>query len=215
MSGTGPGHPRFCVLLGPDYAGKSSVLSAFARQSVPWRLLSLDDAFTAPEHALIGRLRRELVKEVAAHPGRWSAEFLTAMLHTAAVHLRDRLLADPAPAVIDSYHYKLLAKCRLAGVPDTAPVLAWWRSFPRPRRVVFLEVSPETAWRRCGHGSALNPLEHYGPAPDWDGFRRYQTDLAKTLRDEIHGLPVTVVAEQRDAAATARAIREVLTRELG
>ncbi|WP_030748211.1 hypothetical protein [Streptomyces sp. NRRL S-31] len=211
---TGDGHPPFCVLLGPDYAGKSSALDRLSRDTPRWRMLSLDDAFLAPEHALIGRLRRHAVQDVAARPDDWSPDFFATLLQTAVVHLRDQLRqADPhTPVVIDSYYYKLLAKCRLAGASD-GPPLAWWRTFPQPRRILYLDVRPETAWQRCRFGADLNTLEHYGPRPGWDGFRRYQSDLAKTLHGEIQHLPVTVIPERDRQEDTAAEIREVLTRE--
>ncbi|WP_344522490.1 hypothetical protein [Streptomyces rectiviolaceus] len=211
------GHPPFCVVLGPDQAGKSTALDHLGRSAPQWRLLSVDDARLAPEHTLIGRLRRNVVKDVAPHPDDWSPEFFASLVQTAVVHLRDQLLRDEGsgrPVVVDSYYYKLLAKCRLAGAPDS-PLFAWWRTFPRPRRVVYLDVPPETAWRRSRMGLDLNLLEHYGPRPEWDGFRRYQTDLAKTMRDEIHSLPVTVIEEHDRPEDTAAAIREVLTHEFG
>ncbi|MEV0319431.1 hypothetical protein ACIBKX_37670 [Streptomyces sp. NPDC050658] len=207
--------PPFCVLLGPDHAGKSTVLDRLRRAEPQWRTLSVDDAHLAPEHALIGRLRRDVVKDIAPHPESWSTEFLTTLVQTAVVHLRDQLLRDDGPrrpVVVDSYYYKLLAKCRLAGAPD-GPLFDWWRTFPRPRRVIYLDVPPETTWRRAGQGAGLNILEYYGPRPEWDAFRRYQTDLAKTMRDEIQSLPVTVVGEHDRPEDTVAAIREVLTHE--
>ncbi|KUO13132.1 hypothetical protein [Streptomyces sp. DSM 15324] len=208
--------PPFFVLLGPDYAGKSSVLAELRRTATPWRLVSVDDTFLAPEHALIGRLRRDVVKDVAPHESRWSPDFLAAMMHTAVVHLRDQLVnGDPlTPAVVDSYYYKFLAKCRLAGVPDD-PLLTWWRSFPPPGRIIYLDVSPENAWRRSRDGADLNVLEYYGPQPQPCGFKRYQRDLDRLVREEIRDLPVTVLAEQTDAARTAATVRELITHELG
>ncbi|MET9679268.1 hypothetical protein [Streptomyces coeruleorubidus] len=208
--------PPFCVLLGPDYAGKSSALDQLARTAPQWQILSVDDTHLAPEHALVGRLRRNVVKDVAPHRSAWSPEFFATLLQTAVVHLRDQLLRTDAatPVVVDSYYYKLLAKCRLFGAPDST-LFAWWRSFPQPRRVIYLDVPPETTWRRSRQGADLNLLEHYGPQPAWDGFRRYQRDLAKVMRDEIQGLPVTVIEQQDRPETTTAAIREVLTHEFG
>ncbi|MFJ9516798.1 hypothetical protein ACIRPK_00770 [Kitasatospora sp. NPDC101801] len=212
MPGTSP---AFCVLVGPDYAGKSSALSRLGRSGQPWRTLSVDDDRLAPEHALLARLRRDVVREVAGRPAAWSPDFLVTMLQTAAVHLRDRLAEDPVtPTVVDSYYYKLLAKARLAGAADS-PLLGWWRSFPQPRRVLYLDVRPEVAWRRSKAGAGLNCLEYYGDRPSWDGFRRYQSDLGKTMHDEISHLPVTVVEQQDDPDRTAESIRKVLADELG
>ncbi|MFJ8589470.1 hypothetical protein ACIRD2_33075 [Streptomyces sp. NPDC093595] len=207
--------PAFCVLLGADYAGKSSAMRHLRDTSAPWRLVSADDAFLGPEHDLIRRLRRAVVTDVAARPDAWSPEFFATLIQTAVLHLRDRLLDDRTgtPAVVDSYYYKLLAKCRLAGVPEN-PMFAWWRTLPRPRRVIWLDVPPGTAWGRTRGGAALNRLEYYGDHPDRDGFERYQSDLAKTMRDEIRHLPVTVVRADGDPERTARDIQEALAHEL-
>ncbi|MFG3053165.1 hypothetical protein ACGFZP_19745 [Kitasatospora sp. NPDC048239] len=207
--------PAFCVLLGPDYAGKSSAMSLLQGAESPWRTVSVDDDYLAPEHALLTQLRRNVVQEVAGRAGAWSPDFLATMLQTAVVHLRDQLGDDPAtPAVVDSYYYKFLAKCRLAGAHDSV-LLSWWRSFPQPRRVVYLDVAPDSAWRRSGEGADLNCLEYYGDHPTWDGFSRYQTDLAKTMHDEIAHLPVTVIEAQERPEQTAAAIRKVLANEFG
>ncbi|MBB4908417.1 hypothetical protein [Actinophytocola algeriensis] len=208
--------PRFCVLLGPDYAGKSSVLAEFARTAAPWRCVSVDDDGLAPEHRLLADLRRRLARDVLPGLGSaYSDDFLAGLLQLAVLHLRDRVLAaGNAPVVVDSYYYKILAKCRLAGVREN-PMFAWWRTFPRPARVIWLDVAPGTAWRRCGDGAGTNPLEYYGDRPGWPGFEEYQTDLRKVMLDETDRLPVTVVAEQDSVARTAAMVGEVLADELG
>ncbi|GAA2348510.1 hypothetical protein [Streptomyces cuspidosporus] len=208
-------HAGFSVLLGPDYAGKSSVMSEFARASPSWRLISTDEGFLEPAHALIGRLRRDLAVDVLPSLGRdYSPEFTASLLQTAVVHLRDRIEeGDKAvPTLVDSYYYKILAKCRLAGLRDN-PMFTWWRSFPQPRRVVFLDVSPAAAWRRSGNGAATNRLEYYGERPDRAGFAAFQTRLRRLMLDEVSHLPVTVIRARGDVVETARAIREVLSDE--
>ncbi|MFI9272610.1 hypothetical protein ACIGXM_18050 [Kitasatospora sp. NPDC052896] len=142
----------------------------------------------------------------------YSAEFLAGLLQTAVLHLRDLVLrAGPGdPVLVDSYYYKILAKCRLSGVPDN-PMFDWWRSFPQLRRVLFLEVAPETAWQRSGRGAAVNPLEHYGQQVDQPSFETYQADLRELLWEEIQQLPVTVIEPGGDVARTARRVREAMT----
>ncbi|MGW3950964.1 hypothetical protein ACWEKM_08400 [Streptomyces sp. NPDC004752] len=203
---------HFYVLLGPDGAGKSSVMAELARTLPGWRTLSTDDDLLAGDHGLITRLRRDVVGEVLPELGRvYSADFLAQLLGAAVVHLRDQLeRQEPGtPVLMDSYYYKILAKCRLAGLA-AHPLYAWWRSFPQPRGVIYLEVSPETAWRRSGEGARLNPLEYFGPRPEWFGFEGYQKNLRKLMLEEVGGLPVTVVEEHPGAAATAAAVRKVL-----
>lgn len=208
--------PRFCVLLGPDYAGKSSVLGELARAASPWQCVSVDDERLAPEHRLLADLRRRLVRDVVPKVGSaYSGDFVAGLLQLAVLHLRDRVLAaGDAPVLVDSYYYKILAKCRLAGVREN-PMFAWWRTFPQPSRVIWLDVAPETAWRRCGGGAEANPLEFYGDRADWPNFEEYQADLRKVMLEETGRLPVTVVAEQDSVARTAAVVGEALTDALG
>jgi len=207
--------PRFCVLLGPDYAGKSSVLAELTGTASQLHGVSVDDARLAPEHRLLADLRRQLVREVLPRVGTaYSDEFVAGLLQLAVLHMRDRVLAaGDAPVLVDSYYFKILAKCRLAGVREN-PMFAWWRSFPQPTRVIYLDVAPETAWQRCGGGTEANPLEFYGDRPDWPRFEAYQTDLRKVMLDETADLPVTVIEEQDGIAKTAAQVREVLADEL-
>ncbi|WP_225834564.1 hypothetical protein [Streptomyces sp. NK08204] len=209
--------PPFVVLLGTDYAGKSSALTEVAERAPSWHVVSLDDEFLEPGHSLIGRLRRNLVADVLPdlHHG-YSLDFMVSLLQTATVHLRDSIERSPggAPVLVDSYYYKILAKCRLAGV-DRHPLFDWWRGFPQPRRVVFLEVSAAEAWTRCGEGARTNPLEYYGEQPDQVSFEKFQCDLREAMWEEVRHLPVTVVEEQEHVSRTVQILGEVMGREIG
>jgi thymidylate kinase len=206
--------PSFFVLLGPDYAGKSSTLSELATSMPSWHFISIDDAFLKPGHELVSKLRRQLISDTLPALGlAYSRDFAAALLQTAVVHLRDQVAArDPGrPTLVDSYYYKILAKCRLLGCAPS--MLAWWRSFPQPRRVIYLDVPPEVAWRRSGSGTDANRLEHYGDLPGKAAFETYQADLHTLMCEEIRQLPVSHINSHDSIAETARAIREVLSNE--
>ncbi|MER6090768.1 hypothetical protein [Streptomyces bluensis] len=209
MTAGGP----FFVLLGPDGAGKSSVMRRLAGLLPEWRMVSTDSAFVAPEHTLITRLRRDLQDHLLPGLGTaYSADFLASVLQTAVVHMRDQVHGrDPrVPVLVDSYYYKILAKCRMARAGDTL-MYDWWRTFPQPDRVVYLDVSPSSAWRRRGDGADLNSLEYEGDEGDIAGFERYQKDLRKLLLEEVHDLPVTELPEQPSVERAVEVVREVLT----
>ncbi|MFF3454641.1 hypothetical protein ACFYXH_09960 [Streptomyces sp. NPDC002730] len=203
----------FYVLLGPDGAGKSSVMAEVEHRLPTWRTLSTDDAFVRPEHGLVTRLRHDVVGEILPNLGTaYSADFMASLLQTAVIHLKDEIQRqdDDVPVVVDSYYYKILAKCRLAGVEEN-PMYAWWRSFPQPCAVVYMDVSPRSAWRRSGNGARLNALEYFGEFPEWLGFEDYQESLRKLMLEEVRELPVTIIEEQPSVACAADAVVEVLT----
>ncbi|MEZ0072037.1 hypothetical protein [Planotetraspora sp. GP83] len=202
----------FFVLLGPDGAGKTTAMKEIARRLPSVRLVSTDAGLVRSEHALIARLRRSVVEEVLPGLGRtYSPEFLASLLQTAVVHLRDQATAtgQAGPVLVDSYYYKILAKCRLAGI-DHNPMYDWWRSFPQPERVVYLDVTPESAWCRSRSGMSLNPMEYYGTEPERAGFEQYQRNLRKLMLEEVDRLPVTFVEEQAGTARTADAVLRAL-----
>lgn len=193
--------PEFSVLLGPDYAGKSTVLSALAADGV--RCVSYDREFVEPDWPLVHELRDRFLGTALPHMGApYSTDFIVTLLQTSAVYLRDQALASGSdrPVVVDSYYYKILAKCVLTGHANES-LFAWWRSFPQPRQVIYLDVDPATAWRRSGNGARLNSFEHYGQAPTWEGFRRFQADLGRLLRAEIGAVPAIVIGESEDVGA--------------
>lgn len=204
----------FFVVAGQDFAGKSSALARLRSDPRRWQVISTDSAFLGTRHRLVSDLRRGVGEVLPRLGSAYSPGFLAALLQTAVVHLRDELDRVDAdrPVIVDSYYYKIIAKCRLAGLTDN-PMFDWWRSFPQPRRVLLVEVSAESAWRRCAAGARLNSLEHYGDRPSRDGFERYQRDLLKLMLQEIGDRPTTVLEEQPTPDGTARAIREALADE--
>jgi thymidylate kinase len=188
-------HPAFSVLLGPDYAGKSTVISALAARGV--QCVSYDHGLVQPDCSLVNDLRDCFVTRALPGAGTsYSADFIVTLLQTAVVYLRDQVMrADrDRPVVVDSYYYKILAKCVLTGLVSDS-LFGWWRSFPRPRQVIYLDVDPATAWRRSGEGSRLNSFEHYGDAPTWEGFRRFQADLGRLMVEEIGPVPTEVLSD--------------------
>jgi thymidylate kinase len=186
----------FNVLLGADYAGKTSVMRAL-RRDLGLHLVEV-------EGGALDELRRLLMREVW---GAYSPEFVTGLLQLAVIHTRDSLCDD---ALVDSYYYKILAKCRLTGVDSDHPMFDWWRTFPQPRRVIYLEVPTEEAWRRSGFGADLNPLEHYGSSPSRLGFEAYQRDLRKLMFEELVGLSVEVLEAEDSVDRTAEAVKAVI-----
>jgi len=190
-------------------------MSELASREPAWTFVSVDDAFLRPEFELMSRLRRALVTDVLpVLGGVYSSDFAASLLQTAVVYLRDRITAAgrSKPVVVDSYYYKILAKCRLVGDGEN-PMFGWWRSFPQPQRVVYLDVAPETAWQRSRGGAKTNRLEYYGEHPERGSFETFQSHLRTRMFDEIRHLPVTEIHEGGSIAQIAQEIRQVLSNE--
>src|SRR5262249_14627335 len=107
------GEPRmnpFWTLLGPDFAGKSTLLARL-RDERGWQVVSHDDRFVG-DYPLVATLRNCWVDEALVWTGkRYTAELVLAAMHPVILHQRDELArqAGPGPVIIDSFYYKVLA----------------------------------------------------------------------------------------------------------
>jgi thymidylate kinase len=183
----------FWTLLGADFAGKSTVLARLEDEH-GWQVVSHDDRFLG-DHSLPATLRNCWVDEALVWTGtRYTAELVLSVMHTVMLHQRDEIgrRTGPGPIIVDSYFYKQLAACSLLGVSHEL-TFDYWRSFPKPQGVVYLDVPPEVAWRRAGHGAKATAYEYYGDAVSRDGFLRLQTDMRTRMLAEVKDLPTTVV----------------------
>lgn len=183
----------FWTLVGPDYAGKSTVLERLHAEH-GWQVVSCDDRYL-DRYPLIRQLRETWVASAFSSLGlRYSAELVVSVLHPIVLHLRDELARAGGQdrVIADSYYYKLLAKCRLFGA-DHRPTFDYWRSFPRPRGVLYLDVPAEVAWARSGDGANLHVFEHYGNTADLAGFARLQSDFREAVIEEVGDVPLTFI----------------------
>ncbi|MFI1359883.1 dTMP kinase [Streptomyces sp. NPDC020898] len=190
--------PGFWTLLGPDFAGKSTVLDRL-HDDHGWRVVSYDDRYLE-QYPLIARLRQRWIDDAFLWAGeRYSPELVLSVLHTIVLHLRDQLARStgPEPVIVDSYFYKLLAKCRLLGL-EHDPTFDLWRLFPRPRGVLYLDVPPEVTWARSGQGALLNAFEQRPGTAGRAGFLQLQSELREALLKEVGDVPLTVIDGSAD-----------------
>jgi thymidylate kinase len=200
----------FTVLLGPDFSGKSTILSAL-RTSPGFRVVSYDDADVADSFPAISKLRRLWVSELFERRAvRYSREVVLSVLEAIVLHLRDQALQPTrgGTVVVDSYYYKLLAKCRLTELCDQR-TQQHWRSFQQPKQIVYLDVDPMCAWERSERGAGLHSFEHYG-AVNLESFVRFQSDLRSAMLEEARGVPIKHVDGNGDAATVLQKVRGIL-----
>jgi thymidylate kinase len=183
----------FWTLLGPDFAGKSTVLARLQDEH-GWRVVSHDDRFLG-DRTLVAKLRNCWIDDALVWTGkRYSAELVLSVMHTVILHQRDELgrHTGPGPVIVDSFYYKQLAACSLLGVSHE-PTFDYWRSFPQPEGVIYLDVPPEVAWERAGRGAKVSAFEHYGEVVSRAGFVRMQADMRAKMLAEVKDLPLTIV----------------------
>lgn len=210
----GANRAKFTVLLGPDYTGKSSVLQRLA-DSGSFTVVSLDESLLDADYPLISRARRELLPEALNAPARrYSPAIVLTLMQLAVVHMRDRVADAPPgrPVIVDSYYFKIMAKCALLGYAS-GPLFSWWRSFPQPDQVLYLDVAPAVAWERSGHGSAVNPMEHYGDTPTKETFTQFQVDLGDMMHKEVASLNVATLEQGTGIDHSVYAVEESIRKE--
>lgn len=175
------------VVIGADHAGKSALLRELAARG--HGVVSCDDAFLEPPYAMLALLRAAWTRGMASGHA-YSREFLLTGLSLPLVYLRDEMLRRRRHerVVVDSYYYKVLAKCRLLGI-DAPRITDTWRAFPAPDLVLVLRASDDVLWERAGRGSGLNPFEYYGEEPTRAAYLAFQRDLLREMRDDVKHIP--------------------------
>ncbi len=184
---------RYWTLLGPDFSGKSTALGRL-RDEHGWQVVSHDAPYL-DNHPLIATLKDSWIGDGLLWTGtRYTPELVLSVMHTVMLFLRDQIerQAGSTPVLVDSFYYKQLAACALLGAGHE-PTFDYWRSFPRPEGVLYLDVPPEVAWARSERGAKANAYEHYGETVSRAGFVRFQTDLRARMLAEVRHLPVTVL----------------------
>lgn len=197
------------VLLGCDYAGKSSAMRYLASTSREARFVSYDESFVVPEdRAWVQCLKKEFFRRLSTSD--ISTEFKIDPLATIVDYLSRRTQChEEIPVVIDGYYYKLLSKCALFGLADPK-VFSLWRTLPAPREIIFFDIEPEVAWHRSNEGRALNPFEHYTADATPQTFRAFQRDLRERLLREVGPLPVRMIDAGRDPEEVGHQVQKFI-----
>lgn len=205
---------EFHVLLGPDYAGKSTLFRAMSQRSYA-HLISYDDCPVAEQLAFAGCFRKAFAAVSSPVAGRTlSQEFIVSLFHAYLVFVRDQIAATKGdkPVIVDSYYYKILAKCLLTGAGNEE-VFNLWRSFPQPSRVFYLDIDSDAAWERCDRGDRLNNFEYYGPRPTRSGFNRFQGALRSAMLKEVLAPKISVIDQHRSVDEIVGEIEAVIESE--
>ncbi len=200
----------FGVILGPDYAGKSTVIKNLSAR-FPAHFLSLDCIDFSARYPLVNRLQNSIKSDALSIGTTYSPEFITTLLHAYIVFLRDRILAADLdkPIIVDSYYYKLISKLSLRGLINET-VFATWRSFPQPRNIIYLDLDADMAWHRSDQGKRLNSLEFYGRAPTRDGFDRFQAHLRRAMLREVHGIPISRIDASQSVNRIVSSVEDII-----
>lgn len=176
---------QFVVVVGIDGSGKTTLLRAL---DVPgtvvasWQDLRSHEApaTLAPESPTLIRNR---VPPLAR------AMFIGGHLVAQYEYLVRPRIEDGVNVVLDSYHYKLLAKERLYGASDES-LERLCAELPPPDAAIFLDVDPVTAFER--KSGELSPYEYRGE-PSLESFVAFQHLLRELVLEQLASVPHVVI----------------------
>jgi thymidylate kinase len=176
---------RFLVVVGIDGSGKSTLLR---RLDLPgtvvasWQDLRSHEAAATLAPDSPTQIRNRV-------PSLARAMFIGGHLVAQYEYLvRPRIKAG-VNVVLDSYHYKLLAKERLFDASDES-LERLCTQLPRPDSVVFVDVEPAEAFRR--KAGDLSAYEHRG-SPTRANFVEFQTELRRLVLEQLIDTPHVIV----------------------
>lgn len=200
------------MVLGGDGAGKTSALNLLQAMRPDWAYASIDPQALYPIDGLdyMDWALRTPPRHYLDRMGpRVRASFLT---HVLSLCYEERVLPElrrDRLVVCDSYHYRVRAKESVLGSEGEPLVAALAAGMRVPDLVVWLEVSPATAWERLGRRCRT-----YEAVPEctWEGFERMQTGVRDlVLGRYLDGVPVEIV----DGALPVEEVARVLAKHAG
>jgi thymidylate kinase len=173
---------RLVVVTGPDGSGKSTACAGArerlaargvsCREAGVWDALEPAPGLPRPPFAS----RSEAERYLADLDGTARGLFI---FHALSRALQLGRRAGPEVLLVNGYWYKYAASELGYGV-DPAVVRGWVTGFPEPDQVFFLELDPETAWRRRQAATAYEqgPAGSAESESEKERFIRFQTRLA-------------------------------------
>lgn len=200
----------FCVLLGPDGVGKSSLLKEIRSKKTEWSCVSADPEILYPISGLdymnwaLEVHPRSFVPHM--QPLTRSLFYMKTIAMEYEYHIAPALLANKV-VVCDSYYYRYLAKERFYNPVGAVLFENLSEHLPSPDLILWLNIPLSLAFKRKG---CLNPYEVDGDYSE-TGFIRFQTKILNDVRQMIGGLPMMTMdmrsSTQEASFAIIRAIQ--------
>jgi thymidylate kinase len=183
----------FVVLLGPDGAGKSTLVENMKARAPEWVFTSAQPRDLYPIEGLecydwaLQRHPREFVKNMSP------LTRATFFMHVLSIELEYHILpalADGRVVVSDSYWYRMMAKESIQNPSGAAVLAGMVDRLPRPDLVIMLDVPLEMAWRRNGEPTTFEVADD---DYSWEGFARFQRQVLDELDVLVADLPQMVL----------------------
>lgn len=204
------------AILGPDGAGKSTLIGQLRTMAPRWHFASLQPEDIYPLDGIPEYNRWALTthpREYVGHMRPLSRVSFFAHVLSMAWEYRMRPQLEAGGLVVsDSYWYRAAVKESFHN-PDAAFLLeALAARLPEPDLVIWLDLPLAESWRRNGRPTVF---EIDGDLPNWEAYARFQQRVLDEVARRLPAhVPQVSVDATRAPREVARAVRAAVDRSL-
>lgn len=179
----------FTVLIGPDGAGKTSLMTRMKTRAPEWRFTSLqpDDLYPIEHLECYDWALRTHPREYVAHMAPMTRA--SYFLHIIAIEWEYHILPalnEGRVVVCDSYWYRMAVKESIQN-PSAAAILSRLTArLPVPDLVLWLDLPLAEAWRRNGAPTVFEVAE--GELTE-EAFTAFQRNVLDRVRAQVASIP--------------------------
>ena len=186
----------FCVLLGADGSGKTSLFNRMRQERPGWKYVSAQPFDLYPIRGLeymswaLETHPREYVKRMP--PLTRTLFFMKTLAIEYEYHIAPAL-ASGSVVICDSYFYRFMSKERVHNPATNGLFEVMRRYLPPPDLILWLDVPLAVAYRRKPTLSEFEVGGDYSQG----GFVDFQREVLMYVSEMIEGLPVTFLNAER------------------
>ncbi len=186
---------KLFVLLGSDFSGKTTLLNKIKLSGNPIVCGGPEEILASDSTGTLMHLMGLFNKHVQNADSSFSQDFILTSFQMYLVGMKNWIEQQPRGScvLIDSYFYKVLAKCRIKNWKEDH-IFEYWRSFEKPETVFWLNTPVTILWQRVSQQKSINKLESFSyNTKNEQAFQSFQELLRQKIKEEVTGIPLVEV----------------------